>query len=987
MRYQLNTESYHNFDVCSINREQPRSYFIPYPDRASAAAVSARDRRYCSGKVRCLNGKWDFKFYHDPNDLPSDPDTETIGFDTIDVPSCWQFRGYDRPFYVNTRYQFPYDPPRIPTTGKVGPVFSWVGADQKIGPRWTTPEDEYNFVGVYRRTLTIGDLSKHYILSFLGAASCIDLYVNGVYAGYSEGSHNTAEFVIDPHIREGENEILVVIHRWCTGSYLEAQDMFRNNGIFRDVLLYELDEDDLWDIGFKTTKTENGYEAVVDLEAFSDTEVKVSLEGHGLSEEGIVSLENRKGSVVFKDLPVREWNAEKPVLYDLFLETPHGCVLMRVGFRDVTIKDNKFYLNGRLIKLRGVNHHDTSPVSGYTMTPEEIEKDVRLCKEYNIDTIRTSHYPPDPFLLEMCDELGIYVVDETDLETHGVFSQMLPPSYNRITNDPKWGPRCVDRVSRMYQRDKTHPCIVMWSLGNEAGGYACTDMEYDYLKERSDLPVHYESVIHTKRVAYDVASQMYPPVLRVKEVGEGTCKIPQLLDRPYFMCEYAHAMGVGPGNIEAYWEQIYEHDNLMGGCVWEMVDHAVLTKDGEYLYGGDHGEWEHDGNFCVDGIFYPDRTPSTGADIVRHAYRPLRVSHIGGKTYEVFNTTGFSHSSHFRLECRFSDGGRIDIEPNVHPLEKGYIQIDPSRAEKDPSVPVLKGDLLLTIDTRDLRTDRIVSTQQLTVEKRTLPQPDLSFAGDFPVSLQADDGKPEFNFDSFTLRAGSPFTILWRAATDNDVYLTGKCVMDPFYAEQEQVISVREKPGKLLVRTKIRAGKSTFLCSDYYVACKDGIMVTSRLHPLRAAGILPRFGKTFILPESFDKITYQGRSGESYCDMKDQYPVSFVSTDVGQMTTPNIRPQESGNRCDTAFASFSDGTRTITFAALDRPFELSVKPCSDEALRHMRHRSDVERTGTYVTIQAFQMGIGTGSCGPRTAPEYTYPAGKDYELRFLITEA
>ncbi len=615
MLYQLNTTNYCDFAAYEQNKMPGRSYFIPYPTKVQADTVSLKEKRYQSEKVICLNGEWDFKFYQKPAELPTGFDTDKVKFDKLDVPSCWQFRGYADPFYVNIRYQFPFKPPVIPTTDKVGTVFTWMGCDQAISLRWRKPVDEYNFVGVYRKKITVEHPEKKHILSFLGVASCLDLYLNGSYIGYSEGAHNTAEFDLSGKVYKGENEILCVVHRWCTGTYLEDQDMFRNNGIFRDVLLRVSDASDLWDIDAVTKKTGETYELTLTATAFADTDVTFTFGEQKVT----VPTENRIAKYTFENLAVSEWSAEAPTLYDVYFETPTSCVKERIGFKTVEIKGDVFLVNGKKIKFKGVNHHDTSCTNGYTMTPDEIVRDVKICKEFNIDTIRTSHYPPDPLLLEVADEIGVYIVDENDIETHGTWSHQIPPTYNTISHDPKWLPRYMDRIKRLYQRDKirSNTSIVLWSLGNEAGGFSNTDAMADYLHEHSSIPVHYESAVHCKRIAYDVGSEMYPSVQMVHDVGEHRRKQKELNDRPYFLCEYAHAMGVGPGNTEAYWEQIYQYDNLMGGCVWEMVDHAILHEDGSYTYGGDHGEWEHDKNFCVDGMFYPDRTPSVGAKIIR----------------------------------------------------------------------------------------------------------------------------------------------------------------------------------------------------------------------------------------------------------------------------------------------------------------------------------------------------------------------------------
>ncbi len=976
MKYRLNTTNYRTFSVFRDRKLPARSYFIPYPDRASADAVGPLEKRYRSEKVLCLNGDWDFKFYPRPAELPEVLDTDAVRFDRIDVPACWQFRGYDRPFYVNVRYQFPYKPPEIPTDEPVGKVFAWIGGDQGVRPRWIQPTDEYNFVGVYRKKVMIERPELRTEISFLGVASCLDLYCNGAYVGYSEGSHNTAEFDLSGKLTAGENEIVAVVRRWCTGTYLECQDMFRNNGIFRDVLLRISEPTDLLDIAAVTERTETGWKLTLSALTHTDTDLRLTLSGHGLERSETVHTRSCRGKVTFTDLDAETWSAETPVLYEIYYETPTCCVRERIGFRTVEIDGSVFRLNGRAIKLHGVNHHDTSPTNGYYLSPAEIDRDLRLCKEFNIDTVRTSHYPPDPLLLELADEYGIYLIDENDLETHGVWAAKLPPSYDRISDDLRWEQHYLDRITSLYHRDKIHSntSVILWSLGNEAGGYRNTDSMYAYLKANSRLPVHYESVIHDKRVAYDVGSEMYPPVEQVRAVGERRRKEQPLNDRPYFLCEYAHAMGVGPGNTEAYWEQIYKYDNLMGGCVWEMVDHAVLHPDGSYTYGGDHGEWEHDGNFCVDGLFYPDRTPSTGARLIRHIYRPIRIRHLEGDQFELFNTTAFTSGEQFTLQLRWNDGTEASILPVVPPLTKAVIHFPMGQATGD--------GLRLTVSVTDTRSGRECSVEQLVLEEAPLCAPEDK---SYPRNLSFPDGIFCLELPNGRKLVGAaPYTMLWRAATDNDRDPMSRDSMRHWYGMKESLRSVKMLQDRIVLWWRLSCDAGRFDVTDEYANTPEGLLITSRLYCHNCKGPIPRFGKAFRLVRQFDDVRYFGRTGESYCDMKEQFPIGQVSCKVADMTEPNIRPQESGNRCDCAWAELSDGSVTLRFEAVDRPFELGIKPYSDKALLGMRHREDEARTGTYVTIQAFQQGIGTGSCGPRTAPEFCYSSEEHYVLRFLI---
>ncbi len=976
MQYKINKTNYASFALFKENKLDGRSYFIPYPTKAAADKVSLKEKRYKSPKVICLNGNWDFKFYPLPKELPDVLDTDKVQFDKIDVPSCWQFRGYDKPFYVNIRYQFPFKPPLIPTEEEVGTCFSWIGVDQKISPRWKKPKDQYNFVGVYRHHFDVEDVNDSHILSFLGVASCMDLYVNGEYVGYSEGAHNTAEFDVGKYIRKGENEMLVVVRRWCNGTYLEDQDMFRNNGIFRDVLLRVSKKDDIFDIDAKTRKIDGKYR--LDLKAITfekEEEVTFVLSGNGIEKKETVKAKDGLAEISFDGLEPKEWSAEDPVLYDIYFLTASCCVKESIGFKTVEIKKDLFYVNGNLIKFKGVNHHDTNPVNGYTLTPDEIEKDILLCKEFNIDTVRTSHYPPDPLLLELADLHGIYIVDENDLETHGVWACHFPPNFNILSANPKWEGHYMDRIMRLYARDKIHQntSIVMWSLGNESGGGCNTDKMYDYLKSKSALPIHLESAIHSKIVAYDVGSEMYPSLERVELVGKHKRKEAKLNDRPYFLCEYAHAMGVGPGDIEGYWDIIYRHKNLIGGCIWEMVDHAIKHEDGGYTYGGDHGEWQHDRNFCVDGMFYPDRRPSTGAHIAKFAYRPIRVKHLRDNVFEIFNTLSFTNASEFALRFCFSDGSEKEYHFDVEPLAKKEVSIELGKE--------LDGDLSLIVSTIDSKgvtraEEEIVLKERVRNLKGTCPLPEGVRVEDGRLHIELEGGEE--------LVSAEEDTLLYRAPTDNDTDYLYRDPMGPFTKQERTIIAQEALPNGIRVRAKWTNKKNQYIVVDTYEGCEEGVLLTSVIHPVRANGYLPRFGKCFQLPSSFDDVAYLAREGESYNDMKDQFVIRECKKKVLDMTEPNIKPQESGNRTDARYVEVASKGNRIRFEALKAPFEFGIKPYTDRALLSMKHQKDEVRTGTYVTIEAFQQGIGTGACGPVTAERFKYPCDRDYTLKILI---
>lgn len=979
MKYILNNTNYCDFKIISENTYPLRSYFIPYLREDVLKEVSLLDERYSSSLVKILNGDWKFKFYKNPNDLPKILDTSSINFDIIDVPSVWQYRNYDRPFYLNCRYQFPCKPPHIPTLNKVGKCFNAYG-NGKFLSTVTPKEDEYNFVGVYYKQEEINKLeNKKYIMTFLGVASCFDLYINGKYVGYAEGSHHMNEFEITKFLVSGLNEFVVVVRRWCNGSYLECQDMFRNNGIFRDVYIKQ--EEYIFDYFYNVSKRNDGkYDFELKLDLYKEAKIKVNIQG---IKQEVVFEKKKKHYVSFKGLDVKEWNAETPNTYTLFIEVLDNGVMVEgikkvIAFKDVKIFNDKFYINDKLIKIKGVNHHDTSPVNGYYMTPNEIEKDILICKEYNVNTIRTSHYPSDPLLLDLATLHGIYIINEADLEAHGVQLGTLM-NFNKISQDKKWEKHYLDRAYHLYERDKNNACIIMWSLGNEAGGYKNQDKMYEYFKTKTNIPIHYESVVHSKRKAYDVGSQMYPSLEMVESVGTHTCKIKEFNTRPYILCEYAHAMGVGPGALKEYMDLFYKYDNLMGGCIWEMVDHSYQDEKGIYRYGGDNNEYMHDSNFCVDGLFYPDRTPSSGARIMKYEYRPLIFRHIEKNKFEIFNTNSFIDACEYDVEIKFEET-ILHKRFSLKSLSKLIFEL-PIDLDKEHIIYINVYKNGNKVSEESILVNYQVKDKEALSSQAKLVNNQLIFENG---KLYLDNQKLVIEYLDQKLEYGDFGTLLFRVPTDNDYNTLGFKLFHDNLNQINNIEDIKYEEGKILITSSIKSGKSLFKNEEIIdVDNKGTIIFTSTLIPIKAKDDIFRFAKSFKLDSSFNEVKYFGRELESYCDMKDYSLVKENVFRVKDMTEPNIRPQESGNRCDCKFVSVSNKNVEIKFTALESPFELGIKPYSELELLKMKHRDDEVPTGTYINICKFNRGIGTGACGPITLEKYRYYP-KKYELKFII---
>ncbi len=1005
MKYQIIKNIHNNFSVFEKNKLTPRAYAVAFSSFDALCGTCFKKERYSSDMVTVLSGEWNFKFYKSIKDVPDCLNTGKTRFDTVTVPSDWQRTGYQEPVYLNCPYEIKTIAPEIP-------------ADMPVG--------------IYRKTVNIEKLSAKHIISFLGVSNNLSLYVNGKFAGYSEGSHNTAEFDITSLLSEGANEILVVIFKWCNGTFLECQDMFRENGIFRDVLLYNYPESYLYDFEAVTEKAEKGYNLTVKTLLGENKDCKVI--ARIFDKEKVLLAEKEaegENEITFESLDVKEWNAEIPVCYALYLTViADGKETMTVrqfiGFKTIKIENGVFYVNDKPIKVKGVNHHDTDLYKGYSMSLEDMERDIRLMKELNVNGVRTSHYPPDPYFITLCDINGLYVIDEADIETHGcgeMFDDM-----DKISHDLKWAKHYVDRVKRMYFRDRNHPSIIMWSLGNEAGGYNCHDRCYKFLKSTgTPIPVHYEGVVRTKRFHYDVISEMYTSTEEIEKMIAGK-RIREYDDKkylcreyskfPFYLCEYAHAMGVGPGSLEEYWELFYKWDNSMGGCIWEWADHAVYHDENDkkykykFTYGGDHGEKQHDGHFCVDGLMYADRSLHTGAKAMKVVYRPVRAEYKGDGVFTFTNTNRFRHSSYIATKYDYQVNGISTVTGEIE------LSIDAMKSV-DVTLPDIK-----TVEGADCYINFIYTDKEtgleIALEQVELAVSDCEYDIEIGSKISAesengiltvkyDNGKAVFDgttgeLTSYIVNGKELLNLntsegrginlnLYRALIDNDARMREAWAeggLDKLKKKLEEFwISVDD--GEIAVEALYTMNfkrKAMYCWYIKYVISSLGAMeIQTSLKALSPDAVkdIPRFGVTLELDRSFDTAEYFGRgTAENMPDFKSQSPVGIYSSKVADMYEPYVFPQENGMHCDTRWLKLTDGENTVAVYG-DAPFNFSVHHQTQSAINKAEHQEDLkDMNTTYLTIDGYTRGIGSSSCGPDTREEYRLDASKIMEFSFTI---
>ena len=987
MIYTISRNLHTDFSLYKQNRLGSRSWFIPFSCKEALEKSDYKNERYVSDRIQMLSGEWDFAYFGKLSDIPKAFNTEKVKFDKVTVPSTWQRTGYDQIAYINTRYPFPKKPPHIP--GNVA-------------------------VGIYRKTF-FRKASYRSVISFLGVAGAFALYVNGRYVGYSEGSHNTAEFDITGFLSDGDNEALVVNYKWSNGTYLECQDMFRENGIFRDVFIIEQREIHLDDFLIRPAKNGNGtYDVRICIKGNLNAESKVTVNCNGLFEETV------NGNTVIKSVNPEEWSAENPKLYKTLITVSDAegntaeVIRTYIGFRDIRIDGEIFRFNDKAIKLLGVNHHDTHMTKGYAMSVDDLELDVKLMKDYNCNCVRTSHYPPDPVFITMCDFYGLYVVDEADIETHGFYSVPGPYTPNRLSNNLKWADRYLDRVSAMYERDKNHPSITMWSLGNESGGYKCQDVCYNFLKENNpEVPVHYEGVNRSKRWAYDVVSRMYASPELMKKIREGKAG-KKYKGKPFWQCEYAHAMGNGPGKIEEYMQLFLSSGQFLGGCIWEWADHSVYDENAPYkwTYGGDHNEPIHDGNFCVDGLFCPDRKPSSGALEMKVCYRPIRASYLGNGSFSLKSTRYFTDTADISVTYSVTENGYEtiggEIDDIIAPQSEIRIKIvSDSLSESDKDVFV---NFIYTrkSDGYEIATEQLIISEKKP-ESRIGRRCEIENGNIITVSFKDGElvfdksiGLISFKKDGRELLKTNPIDGLpgfvphiYRGRLDNDMYTV--IFWNIIGLETAKTVlydcKVKSDTEGEFVRTKYKfIGKKLFTLAkatvDYRVDESGKVLVTSKLKktfPL--TGMLPRFGVHCEFMPEFSKVEYFGRGPlENYSDFKEHSPIGRYECDVHDMAHKYIKPQDSGNRGEARECSLISDSSKIIFKADDKAFSFNANPFTLEQLKKAKHIEDLPDCETVFTaVDGFVRGTGTGSCGPGPAKEHTIDFGYSKPLEFSFT--
>ena len=999
---------YENLSVLHENTMPARAYYIP----ASRRMDNLVEHREESDRMQLLNGTWKFQYFNSIYDIQDsffEKNYDTENFDEIQVPSVWQMAGYDTHQYTNIRYPFPFDPPYVP---------------QDIP------------CGVYVHTFEYSrdEKAPKSFLNFEGVDSCFYVWINGSYIGYSQVSHMTSEFDVTDVLQDGTNTVAVLVMKWCDGSYLEDQDKFRMSGIFRDVYILKRPKQAISDYHIKTRIEDMLAKVEIEMKFYSPLNVKISIEDRNGAVVALGSIAE-EGTAVLEIASPELWNTENPYLYKLILETENEVIVDHIALRKIEIKDQVIYLNGQKIKLRGVNRHDSDPVTGFTINTEQITTDLTLMKQHNFNAIRSSHYPNAPFFYEMCDKYGFMVIDEADIEAHGPFMiyRKEDTDYNRfkrwnekIADDPVWEEAIVDRVKLMVERDKNRFCIVMWSMGNESA-YGCNfEKALEWTKNFDpDRITQYESARYRnydETYDYsnlDVYSRMYPALSEIQEYLDKDGS------KPFLLVEYCHSMGNGPGDFEDYFQMIQDNDKMCGGFVWEWCDHAIAHGTAEngktiYAYGGDHGEEIHDGNFCMDGLVYPDRTVHTGLLEYKNVYRPARVISYNKESGELVlhNYMDFDDlKDYVKISYELTQDGlmiskgilpefsvaphgegktnlKINVPENgkcylklIYHLKKelplldedhilGFDEIEVSKEDTkcklaEKWIPKTVVDSELQVNENDTQIHIKGREFAYTIDKRTALFTEMKFAGreylNHPMELN-----------------------IWRAPTDNDMYIKSewkKAHYDKAYTRAYTTEVVQGKHGVKITSHASVVAETVQKILDVTITWKieaagkiDADIAVTKDDEFPD---LPRFGVRMFLDKKLSAVRYFGMGPqESYCDKHQAASHGLYRADVGDLHEDYIRPQENGSHYDCEYVELNNSRYGIV-ASAEKAFSFNASYYTQEELEKKTHNYELIESDSVIFCVDYALnGIGSNSCGPVVLEQYRFD---DVLFRFQFT--
>lgn len=983
MKMNFQHQDWGNVKVLGRNRSPVRPFYCGFCSVDEAKKEKEMESRNCTK----LNGVWKFSYYESPFQVPGEVKEENYDdneWDVMPVPGHWQLNGYDKPCYNDAYALFPItDDPCV----------------QMDNP-----------TGVYRRKFQVEETEKEYLLRFDGVESAYHVWVNGKMAGYSQGSRNTAEFDITEFVQQGENQLTVEVYKYSIGSYLENQDMWWFAGIIRDVTLIQRPKIHVVDYKIESSLIhqykDGSFKMSVDIENHTGQKQELWLEAaiydgskKVMSQCIEVKQAEEHSAVQFEMIAenVKAWSAERPHLYQMILilkreeeiEEVYSC---HVGFRNIEQKNGLFYVNGKAIKLKGVNRHDWNEHTGRCITVEDMRKDLYMIKQNNMNAVRTAHYPPKPEFLDLCDEIGVYIMEEADLECN---QMAYTKKMNRLSDSVQWEERYIDRAERMVRRDKNHPSVLFWSLGNESGFGTAFTASGKFVKEYDPSRlVHYEE--DRDASIADVYSTMYTRHSQLELMGKDVSK-----DKPHVVCEYAHAMGNGPGGLKEYWEIFEKYPRLQGGFIWEWIDHGIKKTDEQgkeyYTYGGDYGDYPNSGAFCCDGLVQADRHPTPALLQVKKVLEPVQFQNFNRKsgTVEVKNKYDFLSLSHLKMTVKVHGENREIFEkmlefPEVMPGETKRIPV----LNENFVVPDKKNDWWLEISVTYKErpiwgNEEIAFYQELIERKEVEPAKELKGAlqvseknnivtvsgNEFEVKFDCIHGNIcEYSVDHEVLLKDGWGMNFWRAPVDNDKnvkkvwedgMLKAVCnVTEEVSVEREHetvVVSVKQFYAPIILEWKV-------LMEIKYVVHPHG-KVDVHIHGIPVGNQLPetfpRIGMRFVLDKNCEQTEWYGRGPlETYPDCKEGNKIGCYSSTVEEFYFPYVVPQETGNHEDTRWVEFyTHSGKGIRFTSKDT-FSFGALHYTQEELTKCTHTNELQRTEDIILCLDYaQHGLGSASWG------------------------